>query len=135
MSLSRFESMVSRVGIEPTTSRLRVRITPVQLSCAELLPGYQSVAQSGLLGFGSSAECRSVRLSTAELSTGSQPRFRAFRGATERTTWQESLRAHWEVLAAAHFFTVKVWTVASLTRYAVFVVDLAARVEIAGPAP
>jgi hypothetical protein len=69
-------TMVSRVGIEPTTRRLRVRIAPVSLSCAELLPGCQSVAESGLPGFGSSAECRPVRVSSAELSTASQPRFR-----------------------------------------------------------
>ena len=28
----------------------------------------------------------------------------------KRTTWQEFLRAHWELLAAADFFTVDVWT-------------------------
>src|ERR1700688_423700 len=76
MSLSPLESMVSRVGVEPTTSRLRVRIAPVSLSCAELPSGRLSVAESGLLGFGSSAECRPVRLSAAELSTAGQPRFR-----------------------------------------------------------
>src|ERR1700686_5071697 len=75
MSLSPLESMVSRVGVEPTTSRLRVRIAPVSLSCAELPSGRLSVAESGLLGFDSSAECRPVRLSSAELSTASQPRF------------------------------------------------------------
>jgi hypothetical protein len=34
----------------------------------------------------------------------------------KRTTWQEFLLPHWEVLAAADFFTVEVWTGASLTR-------------------
>ena len=52
----------------------------------------------------------------------------------KRTTWQEFLKAHWDVLAAADFFTVEVWTTAGLTRYAIlFVIDLATRrVEIAG---
>ena len=52
----------------------------------------------------------------------------------KRTTWQEFLRSHWEVLAAADFFTVDVWTTAGLTRYAVlFIIELATRrVEIAG---
>ena len=52
----------------------------------------------------------------------------------KRTTWQEFLRAHWSVLAAADFFTVEVWTGGRLTRFAVlFVIDLATRrVEIAG---
>ena len=52
----------------------------------------------------------------------------------KRTTWQEFLKAHWDVLAAADFFTVEIWTAAGLTRYAVlFVIDLATRrVEIAG---
>src|SRR5713226_3570527 len=52
----------------------------------------------------------------------------------KRTTWQEFLRAHWEALAAADFFTVEVWTAMGLTRYAVlFVIELATRrVQIAG---
>ena len=28
---------------------------------------------------------------------------------TKRTTWREFLAAHWDVLAAADFFTVEVW--------------------------
>ena len=52
----------------------------------------------------------------------------------KRTTWQEFLKAHWDVLAAADFFTVEVWTCGGLTRFAVlFVIELATRrVEIAG---
>jgi putative transposase len=52
----------------------------------------------------------------------------------KRTTWQEFLRVHWDVLAAADFFTVEVWTGTGLTRFAVFfVMHLATRrVEIAG---
>ena len=51
-----------------------------------------------------------------------------------RTTWQEFLRRHHGVLAAADFFSVEVWTAGGLTRFAVlFVIDLATRrVEIAG---
>jgi putative transposase len=52
----------------------------------------------------------------------------------KRTTWQQFLRAHWDVLAAADFFTVEVWTGTGLTRFLVFfVMHLATRrVEIAG---
>ena len=52
----------------------------------------------------------------------------------KRTTWQEFLRVHWDVLAAADFFTVEVWTATGLTRYVVlFVIELATRrVHIAG---
>ena len=50
------------------------------------------------------------------------------------TTWREFLKAHWDVLAAADFFTVEVWTATGLTRYVVlFVIELATRrVHIAG---
>ena len=34
-----------------------------------------------------------------------------------RTTWREFLAAHWDVLAAADFFTVEVWTPRGLTRF------------------
>src|SRR6266851_8039347 len=52
----------------------------------------------------------------------------------KRTTWQEFLKIHWDVLAAADFFTVEVWTATGLTRYVVlFVIELATRrVHIAG---
>jgi transposase InsO family protein len=44
------------------------------------------------------------------------------------TSWKEFLRAHWEVMAAADFFTVEVWTALGLTRYHVlFVIRLATR--------
>ncbi len=44
---------------------------------------------------------------------------------------------HWEVLAAADFFTVDVWTSRGLTRFAVlFLIDLSTgRIHIAGIAP
>jgi transposase InsO family protein len=50
------------------------------------------------------------------------------------TTWREFLKAHWDVLAAADFFTIEVWTATGLTRYVVlFVIELATRrVHIAG---
>jgi putative transposase len=55
----------------------------------------------------------------------------------KRTTWQEFLRTHRGVLAAADFFTVEVWTAGGLTRFAVlFVINLATRrVQIAGILP
>ena len=51
-----------------------------------------------------------------------------------RTTWREFLAAHWDVLAAADFFTVEVWTPRGLTRFTVLVlIHLASRrVQIAG---
>lgn len=55
----------------------------------------------------------------------------------KKTTWKEFLRAHWEVLAAADFFCVEVWTALGLVRYHVFfVIRLATReVHIAGIIP
>jgi transposase InsO family protein len=45
-----------------------------------------------------------------------------------KTTWREFLAAHWEMLAAADFFTVETWTLSGLTRFMVFfVIDLASR--------
>jgi len=51
----------------------------------------------------------------------------------KKTTWREFLKPHWDVLAAADFFTVDVWTGTGLTRFAVlFILDLSTRrVEIA----
>jgi len=54
-----------------------------------------------------------------------------------KSTWKEFLRSHWDVLAAADFFTVEVWTAVGLVRYHVlFVIRLATReVQIAGIIP
>ncbi len=41
----------------------------------------------------------------------------------KRTHWRDFLRSHWEVLAAADFFTVEVWTARGLvTQYVLFVI-------------
>jgi len=55
----------------------------------------------------------------------------------KRTTWKEFLRTHWDVLAAANFFSVEVWTAFGLVRYQVlFMIRLATRkVHIAGIVP
>ena len=52
----------------------------------------------------------------------------------KRTTWREFLAAHWDVLAAADFFTVEVWMPRGLTRFTVLVlIELATRrVQVAG---
>ncbi len=52
----------------------------------------------------------------------------------KRTTWSQFLKAHWDVLAAADFFTVEVWGPRGLvTFYVFFVIELATRrIEIAG---
>ncbi len=65
---------------------------------------------------------------------------RGIRPAPERSKhmpWKKFLKAHWEAIAAADFFTMEVWTRAGLIRYVVFfVIDLPTRrVEIAGIAP
>jgi transposase InsO family protein len=51
-----------------------------------------------------------------------------------KTTWKEFLSRHWEVIVAADFFTVEVWTRSGLTRFLVLsLIDLSTRrVEIAG---
>ncbi len=51
-----------------------------------------------------------------------------------KTTWKEFLRSHWDVLAAADFFTVEVWSPVGLVRYHVFFVIAVAtrRVYFAG---
>lgn len=55
----------------------------------------------------------------------------------KRTTWKEFLRTHWDVLAAADFFNVEVWTALGMVRYHVFfVIRLATReVHIGGIIP
>ena len=51
-----------------------------------------------------------------------------------KTTWKEFLRRHWNLIVAADFFTVEVWTHRGLQRYVVlFLIELSTRkVEIAG---
>src|SRR3954454_1731222 len=51
-----------------------------------------------------------------------------------RTTWKEFLARHWELIVAADFFTVEVWTRRGLQRFLVlFFIDLSTRkVEIGG---
>ncbi len=55
----------------------------------------------------------------------------------KRTTWSQFLKAHWNVLAAADFFTVEIWGPRGLvTFYVFFVIELATRrVDIAGITP
>ena len=53
------------------------------------------------------------------------------------TSWQTFLKAHWGIIAGAHFFTTVVWTWRGLvTYYTVFVIDLASRqVRLLGSTP
>ena len=53
---------------------------------------------------------------------------------SRKTTWKEFLTRHWELIVAADFFTVEVWTRQGLQRMIVlFFIELSARkVEIAG---
>ncbi len=54
-----------------------------------------------------------------------------------RTTWSQFLKTHWNVLAAADFFTVEVWAPRGLvTFYVFFVIELATRkIEVVGITP
>ena len=46
------------------------------------------------------------------------------------TSWQVFLRAHWDEIAGADFFTTEVWTWRGLvTYYTVFVIDLASETD------
>ncbi len=51
--------------------------------------------------------------------------------------WKTFLKAHWDTIAAADFFTVEVWTRGGLVRYlTLFVIDISTRkIEIAGVYP
>ena len=53
---------------------------------------------------------------------------------SRKTTWKEFLSQHWELIVAADFFTVEVWTWNGLKRFFVlFFIDLSTRkVEIGG---
>jgi putative transposase len=53
---------------------------------------------------------------------------------SRKTTWKEFLSQHWELIVAADFFTVEVWTRHGLQRFLVlFFIELSTRkVEIAG---
>jgi putative transposase len=53
---------------------------------------------------------------------------------TRKTTWREFLTRHWELIVAADFFTIEVWTAKGLQRFIVlFFIELSTRrVEIAG---
>jgi putative transposase len=55
---------------------------------------------------------------------------------TRKTTWKEFLTQHWELIVAADFFTVEVWTKRRLQRFLVLCfMELSTRkVEIAGVA-
>lgn len=55
---------------------------------------------------------------------------------SRKTTWKEFLSRHWELIVAADFFTVEVWTRCGVQRFFVlFFIELSTRkVEIAGVA-
>jgi putative transposase len=53
---------------------------------------------------------------------------------SRKTTWKKFLTRHWELIVAADFFTIEVWTRRGLQRFMVlFLLELSTRkVEIAG---
>src|SRR5687768_15756703 len=53
---------------------------------------------------------------------------------TRQTSWKEFLKQHWELIVAADFFTIEVWTARGLKRYVVlFFIELSTRrVQVAG---
>jgi len=55
----------------------------------------------------------------------------------KKTTWEKFLKSHWEVMGAADFTTVEVWTCSGLITYYILVVMKLStrRIEIAGVTP
>jgi transposase InsO family protein len=55
-------------------------------------------------------------------------------GRSRKRTWKEFLTQHWDLIAAADFFTIEVWTAKGLQRFVVlFFIELSTRrVQIAG---
>ena len=53
---------------------------------------------------------------------------------SRKTSWKEFLQQHWELVVAADFFTIEVWTAKGLQRFIVlFVIELSTRrVQVAG---
>jgi transposase InsO family protein len=53
---------------------------------------------------------------------------------SRKTSWKEFLKQHWELIVAADFFTIEVWTAKGLQRYIVlFFIELSSRrVQVAG---
>jgi len=51
----------------------------------------------------------------------------------KKTTWTEFLETHWDVLAAADFFTVDLWTGCGLTRFAVLFISNCPRAASTSP--
>ena len=53
---------------------------------------------------------------------------------SRKTNWKQFLTQHWELIVAANFFTIEVWTATGLKRFLVlFFIDLSTRkVEIGG---
>ena len=53
---------------------------------------------------------------------------------SRKTSWKEFLKQHWELIVAADFFTIEVWTAKGLQRYIVlFFIELSTRrVQVAG---
>ena len=49
-----------------------------------------------------------------------------------KTTWKEFLTQHWDLIVAADFFTVEVWTRKGLQRFLFFIELSTRRVQIAG---
>jgi hypothetical protein len=46
----------------------------------------------------------------------------------KRTSWRTFLKAHWDSLAAADFFTTEIWTLRGLvTFYVLFIMELSTR--------
>jgi transposase InsO family protein len=56
---------------------------------------------------------------------------------SRKATWKEFLTQHWELIVAADFFTIEVWTAKGLQRFIVlFIIELSTRrVEVAGISP
>ena len=115
-------------GRPPTTEELRVLI--LKMAAENRCWGYTRI-QGALQNLGHEIGRGTIAKVLKEAGVDPAP------DRQKKTTWKEFLRTHWDVLAAADFFSVEVWTALGLVRYHVFfVIRLATReVRIAGIIP
>jgi len=113
-----------------TRVRERIRELVIQFAQQNLSWGYTRI-QGALANLGLHVGRTSIRRILEREGIEPSPARR------KGMAWKEFLKIHWDVLAAADFFTVEIWGLKGLVRYVVlFVIDLSTRkVQIAGIAP
>ncbi|HWI55829.1 MAG TPA: helix-turn-helix domain-containing protein, partial [Bacillota bacterium] len=125
----KYDGAAKRAPGRPSTPK-EVRELVLQMACQNRTWGYTRL-QGALRNLGQEIGRGTIAKVLKEAGMEPAPE------RQKRTTWKEFLRAHWDVLAAADFFSVEVWTALGLVRYHVFfVMRLATReVHIAGITP